>query len=969
MAFGFASTLLFGLSFARPSPPAVQGADSFLRIEYEQEAGPRVVGPGREFVLADFVLDGKRLMWPFDAAIESIPPAPSRPGVGFRLTANAFEQGGRACQVRITAQAATVIVEVRGLAAERVLTVGFGLRTSSSDYGMRAPYVEAFEPPVLQMAVGDPDAGYNRVYDPMTDRMFQLVPPPLARVGPASVDGTRRVLWKVTSSAAGEVNGLVVEVENGHAAGAWKFPERAPAGVRPRPPRAGWRASRSLHSYAAASDLVEEARQVRDKLLPFGMTHVLLDDGWRLPPESRPAGPSLAPDPERFPEGLEPVLAALQTMGLTPGLTLVPEEASAREDAPGILTNPKGSPYGLPASGARLWNLRDSAGRNAIQEVVKAAVGVGAEHVVFDAQWEVLESYRNCLRTGESRIELDERFRDLLGDSRALLRQGVLGVAQFGLAHGTPPRVFTLAVGIADSIQAFDDRRDPAWNYRKGVAAAGLGARFQGWAFAGDPGAVRAGESTPIETLQAWASLVALTGQDLNIREKPSSLPEERLEVLRRTIGGPAIRAVQVPKECVTPRRVRLWNARDGEVCLVSGYFSFDAREDAVPSDVEGPLASEMAGAEKFDFWGNRFLGTTDLDGPVGSPHVEEGRCLVVSARRAKGVPQVIATSRHVTQAALDLTEERFDPASLTLSGASKLIAGDPYEIRIAVPDVRWQVRSASVDGLECSVAQESRLVRVRMRSADARTARWKVAFGMKDDLTKAPVPEVVALRASNGGGIAVRLTWSDERSRTGLFIVKRDGLQIGVAAGPSFLDVDGRLHFGSAYTYEVVPIGDRGEQGKPSSIQYTHVQPPRTPLTQLGYQARRLASPRVVEDYSAALTDLSVRGELHSTGLGLTTPVTLDVPLRGAAGTLIAGLGIDDAAQGRGSAVITVRLDGRPVVTTPVLRGTSEKHELRVPIPSGVNVLTFEVDGTADGSDHDLVDVLSPEIRLLRKD
>jgi hypothetical protein len=68
--------------------------------------------------------------------------------------------------------------------------------------------------------------------------------------------------------------------------------------------------------------------------------------------------------------------------------------------------------------------------------------------------------------------------------------------------------------------------------------------------------------------------------------------------------------------------------------------------------------------------------------------------------RADEGHPVVLSSSRHVTQGIVDVLAEKWDAASSTLSGRSRRVAGDPYELRIlalAPAGQAWNVDAADV--------------------------------------------------------------------------------------------------------------------------------------------------------------------------------------------------------------------------------------------------------------------------------
>ena len=84
-----------------------------------------------------------------------------------------------------------------------------------------------------------------------------------------------------------------------------------------------------------------------------------------------------------------------------------------------------------------------------------------------------------------------------------------------------------------------------------------------------------------------------------------------------------------------------------------------------------------------YDVWGERPLADTQqtLTATL-APHTT----LTVALRSAAAQPQVIGTTRHVIQGAIDIGEEHWDAAARTLSGKSVNLDGRAYAVTVAVP-------------------------------------------------------------------------------------------------------------------------------------------------------------------------------------------------------------------------------------------------------------------------------------------
>jgi hypothetical protein len=109
--------------------------------------------------------------------------------------------------------------------------------------------------------------------------------------------------------------------------------------------------------------------------------------------------------------------------------------------------------------------------------------------------------------------------------------------------------------------------------------------------------------------------------------------------------------------------------------------------------------------------------------------------CLILAMRPESDHPQLISTSRHVTQGMIDVTDEKWDPATQTLSGTSKLTPGDLYELRIATGG-KWKAASVSSNlaALKPALSSEEGLVRVGLTAAAKEPVEWRWAVKMQSE-------------------------------------------------------------------------------------------------------------------------------------------------------------------------------------------------------------------------------------------
>jgi beta-galactosidase GanA len=106
--------------------------------------------------------------------------------------------------------------------------------------------------------------------------------------------------------------------------------------------------------------------------------------------------------------------------------------------------------------------------------------------------------------------------------------------------------------------------------------------------------------------------------------------------------------------------------------------------------------------------------------------------------------------------------------------------------------------------------------------------------------------------------------------------------------------------------------------------------------------------------------TPLTLDGTVYAKGLGTNSPSDVQVYLDGRCSRFTATVGIDHGDPG--SATFSVLLDGKTLVTTPVLRGSSHSVALDVPVTGG-QVIDLNVGDGGDGNGNDHADWVNPTL------
>ncbi len=130
-----------------------------------------------------------------------------------------------------------------------------------------------------------------------------------------------------------------------------------------------------------------------------------------------------------------------------------------------------------------------------------------------------------------------------------------------------------------------------------------------------------------------------------------------------------------------------------------------------------------------FEFWSKRYEGQFESGFSVSLPI---RTCEVFAVRQGLGHPQVVSTSRHITQGAVDIFELVWDEANCELNGSSLLVRNDPYHLYIHVPQdfyfaqlITEQLKSP----ISTNIKNGGKLLVVEMVASENQRVDWTVRF------------------------------------------------------------------------------------------------------------------------------------------------------------------------------------------------------------------------------------------------
>ena len=753
-------------------------------------------------------------------------------------------------------------------------------------------------------------------------------------------------------------------------------------------------------------------------LKPFGLGVVQIDDGWQLGHSTNgpkkvfinynPQGP--------YPSGMQPTAAMINKAGMTAGLWLIPFAGSCddpwfADKLAWFAKKPDGKPFDTRWGGTCLDLTRPDT-QAYLKDVIRT----------ITRDWGYTYLKMDGLYTGASlnlnyvcdTFREDEIGQAVLADPQVTqiqmmrnslkLVRDTAGKDVFLLGCCTPQNMRSAgaAFGRVDAMRIGPDNganwsammRGPefgAWQYF-------LNRRV--WYNDPDPLYVRA--SLPLEHAQAICSWVTLSGAMNSSSEHYDRLPPERLDLLKRTM--PSHSAVARPADLFESRIPGLWTVTDAATADhprrdVLGLFNWESAEKTVDEPL-AKLGLDGAGEHiAFDFWSN------SLTPPFKGRLVQTLRpqsCAVLAVRPVLDRPQLISTARHITQGIVDVTAERWDAKTRTLSGVCLTVAGDRNELRILTytsPGAACgAVASAAItgaNGYELTIAPgegqvtrpddaysnantpdapvttlfepkaEEGLVRVAFSCGSGGPVAWKVTFSDKPAPALAPAATGLKAEMPDIYG-PVTLTW---QSNTRACEIRRDGQAVASAAlGGLWRDT--RVASRKTYRYEVVPFTLAGARGAAQATTFTVPEipqfgnvPPKPDVKLDSLKPLKTAVGWGSFKTSTALNGpLRLGQETYASGVCIHADGYAVYARDPAWRRFVAVAGIDESQrpQNQSSVIFSVAAeaaDGRRVLAvSPVIRfGQRERWHFDVEMPKDAErvVILSESAGDGNKSDH----------------
>jgi hypothetical protein len=308
-------------------------------------------------------------------------------------------------------------------------------------------------------------------------------------------------------------------------------------------------------------------------------------------------------------------------------------------------------------------------------------------------------------------------------------------------------RTYLHTFGYADAYRVVSDIQTKlclSWECGTPRAATGVARKyyFNGKIYWNDPDCFVVRAPFTLDQARIRAAIDAFSGGMLMTSDKMYALAPEKLELVKKTL----------PPYPVSARPIDLFEKEMPEVWLweidknfgkwhVLGVFNYNDEK------IVREISYEYLGLDPskkhilYDFWKKKMptrssrYNYRNLMHYSNEIHFELApmSCFVVAIHEKQPHPQVISTNRHISQGAIDLEDVKWDEQNQKLTGISKLVKNDNYEIVVAIPEnfkfIKAEADISCDSHLDDPDVDRYNTVIMKLKSTENRKVKWALSF------------------------------------------------------------------------------------------------------------------------------------------------------------------------------------------------------------------------------------------------
>jgi len=498
-------------------------------------------------------------------------------------------------------------------------------------------------------------------------------------------------------------------------------------------------------------------------LADFGYQYIQIDDTFQT--SMGMADGWLLWDEKKFPDGAAGAVRTIRSADFDPGIWVYSafnDEAAARAHPDWFVRNSEGELFKGPWVGYGLDGNNAEAVAAVVRNTERGFRELGFRYVKIDSLRHLLyDSYHHAIdHLAAQGARPADTFRRYLGAAREELGRDIFVLACWG--------VLPEAIGIADACRLGGDGFGPATMQQYNS--------WNGIVWRNDPDhcdilpthkpkekgnviEVEGVEACPTDAIQR-PCLVSMASGMLMLSDRAEVYTDARnLEGIKRS--APIVFTVPGQLYDFDPRKTDTLIAmerteivhggppspidadQNGEVCVwwmmeierafeswtVLAHFNWEQEELAATTVTMSDLGLPADRAFLvYEFWTKKFLGV--CKGSFDVPALGPGGTQIFVLRERLDRPQLLSTSRHITQGAVDVLRLGWDAEQKVLSGCSAVIKDDRYEVLVHVP-AGYTTQNAEINGATTEISGDEPLIRIAVTPTATGPMSWSMCFQM----------------------------------------------------------------------------------------------------------------------------------------------------------------------------------------------------------------------------------------------
>lgn len=474
-------------------------------------------------------------------------------------------------------------------------------------------------------------------------------------------------------------------------------------------PPVGWMTWYAVRFDACEDVVLKNALWLKENLKDYGADTIWVDWEWYHSNFFNHEAPDeigyFTPDPVRYPHGMKYVSDKIREMGLIPALWIGPTNEPAKaafveENPDSVLAKE------MEWCGEYFFDLTDEKYR---KEYLANAVKKVKEWGYDALKWD-------CLPVT---LLFADRYHEYMSEPNKTSEEALREVVQLGREIVGKDFYMLSCAGAADreirfAIDCFDGARIGgdifSWQeYIDSFVKRVL--RFYSFhnveVYCDPDNVVLREEYNTYDQAVSRASSVAVLGLPFTLGDDLTVLPKDRVDIIKKCIPAVDAHPCNIGEMALTTDAfiVNLSIAKPFEQWNIVDVMNL-SETDKTKTITFDELGIEKGKYLVYEFWNDEFIGlqedgfTTELR-PCASK--------VFAIRKYTGIPQVVSTTRHITQGGVDLLDVRYDQTTKVLSGVSHVVKGDLYKISAYDPycnvivkkewipeetaDVSWEIK------------------------------------------------------------------------------------------------------------------------------------------------------------------------------------------------------------------------------------------------------------------------------------